>query len=116
MESGTPFRMVTEGDEVVACASADLVAEAQTAELTDCATLPSARGRGLMQGLLADLCDDLRDLGYPTAFTLARAAVPGVNLAFARLGFRLRGRMLRSCRIGQGLEDMNVWSKDLRPR
>ena len=65
-------------------------------------------------GVLADLVGDLRDLNYPTAFTLARAQVPGVNLAFERLGFELRGRMTQSCRIGTDLEDMNVWSQRLR--
>ncbi len=113
IEDGTPFRLVREGDKVIACASADLVPEARTAELTDCATSPEHRGRGLMQAILADLVGDLEDLGYPTAFTLARAQVPGVNLAFQRLGFELRGRMAQSCRIGTGLEDMNVWSRRL---
>ena len=111
--AGTPFRIVRDGDAVVACASADLVRGACTAELTDCATRPDQRGRGLMQGLLSDLMDDLRALRYPTAFTLARASVAGVNLAFQRLGFVWRGQMTRSCRIGGGIEDMNVWSRAL---
>lgn len=113
IESGVPFRVVRDGAGIVACASADLVPEARTAELTDCATLPICRGRGYMQAILSDLMGDLRDRGYPTAFTLARARIPGVNLAFERLGFELRGRMRRSCRIGGGLEDMNVWSRSL---
>ncbi len=113
IEEGVPFRVVREDDELIACASADLIRGAKTAELTDCATRPSCRGRGLMQAILTDLMGDLRDLGYPTAFTLARARVPGVNLAFQRLGFGYRGRMTRSCRIGGGLEDMNVWSRRL---
>jgi beta-lysine N6-acetyltransferase len=110
---GTPFRLVHADGALVACASADLVPDARTAELTDCATRPSHRGRGYMQAILGDLMDDLRELDYPTAFTLARARIPGVNLAFQRLGFELRGRMTRSCRIGRGLEDMNVWSRSL---
>ena len=61
-------------------------------------------------GVLAGLAD-LRALGYPTAFTLARAAIPGVNLAFQRLDFQLRGTMPQSCRIGEGIEDMNIWSR-----
>lgn len=113
LREGTPFRVVREADEVVACASADLVRDAQTAELTDCATRPDQRGRGLMQALLAGLCDDLRELGYPTAFTLARAHVPGVNLAFARLGFDYGGVLPSACRIGGGLEDITVWSRPL---
>lgn len=111
--AGTPFRIVRDEGEVIACASADLIRSARTAELTDCATRPEARGRGLMQGILGDLMDDLRQMDYPTAFTLARARIPGVNLAFQRLSFEYRGRMTRSCRIGGGLEDMNVWSRSL---
>lgn len=113
IDEGVPFRVVRDGPEVVACASADLVRSARTAELTDCATRPEYRGRGYMQAILLDLMGDLRDMCYPSAFTLARARIPGVNLAFQRLGFELRGRMLRSCRIGGGLEDMNVWSRSL---
>lgn len=113
IDEGTPFRVVREGGAVVACASADRVVEARTAELTDCATRPDQRGRGLMQALLGDLMHDLREMDYPTAFTLARARIPGVNLAFQRLGFDLHGTMVQSCRIGEGLEDMNVWSRRL---
>ena len=47
------------------------------------------------------------------AFTLARARIPGMNLAFQRLGFTHRGTMAQSCRIGDGIEDMNVWSRAL---
>ena len=108
---GTPFRVVRDEGEVVSCASADLIREARTAELTNCATRPSARGHGYMQAILSDLMDDLRGMGYPTAFTLARARIAGVNLAFSRLSFEYRGRMTRSCRIGDGIEDMNVWSR-----
>jgi len=111
ISEGTPFRVVEEDGKVVACASADLVREAKTAELTDCATNPAYRGRGMMQSILSDLMDDLRELEYPTAFTLARARVPGVNLAFSRLGFEFRGCMPQSCRIGGGIEDMNIWSR-----
>jgi len=61
-----------------------------------------------MQGILRDLMDDMRAMGYPTAFTLARASVPGINLAFQRLGFGFRGRMASSCRIGGGIEDIEA--------
>ena len=111
IEEGIPFRFVASDGEILACASADLEREAKTAELTDCATRPEHRGAGYMQFILSDLMDDLRAMGYPTAFTLARAEVPGVNLAFQRLGFTFCGRMVRSCRIGGGIEDMNVWSR-----
>ncbi|EDM78936.1 acetyltransferase (GNAT) family protein [Plesiocystis pacifica SIR-1] len=113
IEGGTPFRLIEADGDPVACASADLIPSAQTAELTDCATLPSHRGRGYMQFILEDLMDDLRGLDYPTAFTLARASVPGINLAFSRLGFDYQGTMPQSCRIGGGIEDMNIWSTEV---
>lgn len=113
MRDGNVFRVVRRNDEIVACASADLVKEARTAELTDCATQPAHRGKGYMRAILSHLMEDLVAMGYPTAFTLARARIPGVNVAFQRCGFKLRGRMARSCRIGTGLEDMNVWSRHL---
>jgi putative beta-lysine N-acetyltransferase len=113
IESGIPFRIIRDGNDVVACASADLVREALAAELTDCATRPTHRGRGYMQGILHELMLDLQAMGYPTAFTLARARIPGVNRAFQKLGFRRRGRMAQSCRIGEGFEDMNIWSRSI---
>ncbi len=113
IERGVPFRLVRGDGDLLACASADLVPQARTAELTDCATRPEARGQGYMQVILGDLMGDLEQLSYPTAFTLARATVPGINVAFMRLGFDLCGRMQQSCRIGRGIEDMNVWSRRL---
>ncbi|MFH1464118.1 MAG: GNAT family N-acetyltransferase [Pseudomonadota bacterium] len=108
-----PFRVVREEGAVAACAGADLDPAARAAELTDCFTAPSHRRRGLMRALLADLMRDLAGQGYLTAFTLCRATSPGINLAFKGLGFTFRGRMIRSCRIGEGIEDMNVWSRGI---
>ena len=108
---GTPFRVVRHEGRVMACACADLVRDARTAELTDCATHLEQRGRGLMQAILEALMDDLRAMGYPTAFTLARAGMPGMNRAFEHIGFTWRGLMARSCRIGDGIEDISVWSR-----
>ena len=113
IRDGVPFRVACDRGEVVACASADLLRDARTAELTDCVTQPRHGGQGLMQTLLEQLMDDLREFGYPTAFSLVRAKVPGINLAFQRLGFVWRGQMISSCRIGDGIEDINVWSRPL---
>ena len=76
LENGVPFRYVEDGDKVVACASADLVPDALTAELTDCATLPEYRERGLMRILLSDLMWDLEQRDYYSAHTFSRARVP----------------------------------------
>ena len=110
---GTPFRFIEEEGRLVACASADLIREARTAELTDCATLPEFRKRGFMLALLTDLISDLEGIQYKSAFTYARARVPGINVLFKKLGFEFCGSIHQSCRIGEGLEDMNMWIRDL---
>ena len=112
IEKGIPFRIIDADGDIVACASADLVDTARAAEITDCVTRPDQRGKGLMQWLILDLLCDLDAIDYPTAFTLARASEIGMNKAFYNTGFRYRGTMSKSCRIGTGIEDINVWSRD----
>ncbi len=113
IESGVPFRFIEEDGEMVACASADLVPDALTAELTDCATLPAYRKKGYMRILLSDLMWDLEQKDYCSAFTYSRARVPGINILFKKLGFKFCGCIHQSCRIGEGLEDMNMWIREL---
>ncbi len=115
IEGGNLFHGLRDNSgTLVSCASADIVADAKTAELTDCATLPEYRGRGYMRAILVSLMQSLhRDKRFPTAFTMARARVPGINVLFKQLGFRFCGRLSRSCLIGDGLEDMNIWARRL---
>ncbi len=113
IENGAPFRYIMNKGKMVACASADLVPDALTAELTDCATLPENRQKGYMMTLLSDLMWDLEQKRYYSAFTYARARVPGINVLFKKLGFDYCGCVHQSCRIGDGLEDMNIWIRPL---
>lgn len=101
---------------VVAAASADLDRPKLSAELTDCATHPDERGRGLMSILLHALEGDLRANGYVCAYTLARAPSFGMNAAFHALGYEFNGRMINNCDIYGDFEDMNLWVKDLRDK
>lgn len=110
------FRVIRNGEgRVVAAASADLDPSRLSAELTDCATHPDERGKGLMSILLAALETDLRRLNYVCAYTLARAPSYGMNAAFHSLGYEFNGRMINNCDIYGDFEDMNLWVKDLRP-
>ena len=81
--------------------------------MTDCATRASDRGRGLMYHLLLRLEGDLRKRGIATGYTMARASSKSMNAVFFRLGYMYGGRMINSCDIGGGYENMNIWSKDL---
>lgn len=117
LHRGSVFRVVRNAKgEVASVASAELSPAHLSAELTDCATHPTERGRGLMSVILKALEQDLRQLGYRCAYTLARAPSFGMNAAFHALGYEFNGRMINNCDIYGGFEDMNLWSKDLRLR
>ncbi len=107
------FRLVENpyGD-LVAVASAELDLERSSAEMTDCATRPDLRGRGLMAHILSKLETDLlRRFGISDLYTIARADEVGMNCVFSKLGYEYTGRLVNNCRMPNGWESMNVWCK-----
>ena len=113
MERNCLYTLATHNDEALAVASADISKKHSNAEMTDCATFPHARGRGLMQHILTALEDDLRDRDIMTAYTLARAGSVGMNRVFFLLGYEFSGRLVNNCDIFGQFEDMNIWVKRL---
>ncbi|MBI5609268.1 MAG: putative beta-lysine N-acetyltransferase [Deltaproteobacteria bacterium] len=109
------FAVCERDGQVIAAASAELHPGALAAELTDCATAPPERGKGLMSHLLLLLEDELRQRGYLCAYTLARAPSFGMNAVFRRLGYAFGGRLVNNCTICGTFEDMNCWTKRLEP-
>lgn len=107
--------VVAEKDnQVVAAASAELFQKKRAAELTDCATEPGSRGKGLMAGILRKLQGELLSRGYICAYTMARARSFGMNRVFYQMGFSFTGRLVNNCDIFGDLEDMNIWVKKLQ--
>lgn len=113
MEGDVHFALVEHEGELVSVSSADVDREHLVAEMTDCATLPEHRGRGLVQALLSGIEEEMRATGLRGLFTLARATSVGMNMVFARLGYHFRGRFINNCHIAGDWEDMNIWSKPL---
>ncbi len=111
MRDGTLYVYLEEDGKIVSAASAEPNMEWKNAELTDCATLPQAQGKGKMQQLLYFLEQTLKAKGLICAYTIARAQSFGMNKAFHQLGYHYGGRMTNNCYIYSGLEDMNVWYK-----
>lgn len=110
------YRVVLDSrGRVVSAASAEVDEGNSNAELTDCATLKSQRGKALMFHLLSKLEDDLRERGIMTGYTLARAPSVGMNRVFYRLGYEYCGRLINNCDIAGSFEDMNIWVKPLLP-
>ena len=110
---GDNYQIARIKGESVAAASAEISVKNSNAEMTDCATIASAQGRGIMQHLLMELEKDLKKKGIMTAYTLARAPSFGMNCAFFRLGYEFSGRLINNCDIFGHYEDMNIWVKRL---
>ncbi|MGB9930022.1 MAG: putative beta-lysine N-acetyltransferase [Methanosarcina sp.] len=114
MDSSVLYFLVEKKGVVVSLASAEMDFSNGNAEITDCVTIPSERGKGLIKGLITTLENELLDRGFQSTYTLCRASSSGINLAFASLGYDYTGRLVNNCRIGNGYEDMNIWCKILK--
>lgn len=113
MAENVAYHGAFEAGRLVAVASAEMDEAGLSVEMTDFATLPGQRGRGLAGALLARMEEDMAARGFLTAYTIARAASFGMNIAFARAGYRFAGRLTRNTNIAGNLECMNVWHKPL---
>ncbi|GGE03561.1 N-acetyltransferase YodP [Marinithermofilum abyssi] len=111
MEDDVYFSVVTHEEWIVSASSADVFPEYQCAELTDCATDPQYRGKGLVSALFSHLEQKLSKMGIGHAFSLTRAISAGMNIVAAKHGYRYRGRLVQNCEIAGGFEDMNIWVK-----
>ncbi|MDI6450079.1 putative beta-lysine N-acetyltransferase [Anaerobaca lacustris] len=102
-----------DGDRLVAAASAETDAEGRNAEMTDFATAPEHRKKGLAVALLLAMESDMKDTGFLTLYTIARAVSAGMNITFARCGYAFSGTLVNNTQIAGGIESMNVWYKNL---
>ncbi len=113
MQEGTVYVYIEKDDQIVSAASAEINVKFKNAELTDCATLPEAEGKGHMKKLLFFLEHKLRADGITCCYTIARSESFSMNKAFAKLGYTYGGRLINNCMIYSGIEDMNVWYKSV---
>lgn len=105
------FLATDDKGDIVAAASAEMDKDAANAEMTDFATAPECRGKGIAVHLLAAMEAAAPTLGIKTAFTIARALSHGMNATFARLGYQFGGTLVNNTQISGRLESMNVWHK-----
>lgn len=107
------YRLVRDNSgRVLAAASAETNPALRNAEMTDFASLPTERGKGLAQFLLAALEDDARArFGIDCFFTVARASQPGMLKTFHKAGYVYSGALVNNCTIGGGFETMLVFYK-----
>lgn len=110
MKTHVVYRIVRDAEgALVAAASAEKCRQYRNAEMTDFATLPSQRGFGLAQALLAALEDDMLEASIPNLYTIARARSAAMNRVFFNRGYELTGTLVNNCHIAGQFEDMHVW-------
>lgn len=101
------------GDKLIAVSSSEMDLEGQNAEMTDFATLPDYRSKGLASFLLEKMEREMKSRHILTVFATARALSFGMNLTFARHGYAMGGTLINNTDIGGAIESMNVWHKGL---
>ena len=113
MDRNVIYKIAMSNGEAIAAASSEVNKKYSNGEMTDCATTPKARGKGLMQHILLALEKDLKKSEIKTVYTLARAKSMSMNKVFFRLGYEYSGRLVNNCDIFGTYEDMNIWVKKL---
>ncbi len=106
------FGAETDG-KLVALASAEMDREVANVEMTDFATLPEQAGYNLALHLLQQMEQAMQEEKMNTAYTIARAVSPAINITFARAGYTFAGRLKNNTNISGKIESMNVWYKAL---
>lgn len=116
METHIRYFGVFEQGKLIAGSSSELDNEEQNSEMTDFATRPSERGRGLALYLLRSMEQVMQDEKILTPFTIARAYSYGMNITFARAGYTYAGTLTNNTQISGQIESMNVWYHTLARR
>ena len=113
MASHVQYFYVRDGNRFVALSSAEMDKDSNNVEMTDFATLPSYRGRGLAVILLDTMEFAMKRRGMNTAYTIARSLSAGMNITFSKMGYAYAGTLTNNTNISGNIESMNVWYKSL---
>jgi putative beta-lysine N-acetyltransferase len=98
---------------IAAMAAAEIDAGAENVEMTDFATQPEWRSKGLAGRLLRHMETTVAEKGIKTAYTITRAGSEGMNRVFLCRGYQYAGWLTNNTQIGGKIESMIVWYKPL---
>ncbi len=114
MEEGVEYFGVFAGEKLVALSSIEPTPYPQTAEMTDFATLPDFRGKGLAGFLLEFMERYLRKHhSFKMIYTIARAYSYGINTIFSKADYSFGGTLTNNTNIHGQIESMNIWYKKI---
>ena len=109
MEEHIAYFGIFSGDKLIAASSAEMDEKTASVELTDFATNPEYRGNSFASILLARMQEAMTARGITTHYTIARALSAGMNITFAKAGYRYAGTLVNNTNISGTIESMNVW-------
>ena len=113
MDENFIYSSIWENDKIVALSSCEMDIVSQNVEMTDFATLPEYQGKGFAIYLLQNMENEMRKRNIRTAYTISRAVSYGINIIFAKMGYKYSGTLLNNTNISGNFESMNVWYKFL---
>ncbi len=113
MAENVIYAGIWQDEKLLALSSAEVDKKMANAEMTDFATHPDCRGRGLATVLLQMLEDLVAKTGIKTCYTIARATSFGMNITFARNSYTFAGTLINNTQISGSLESMNIWHKQV---
>ncbi len=96
---------------IVSASSAECDQKALNSEMTDFATHPDYLGNGFAVNLLELMEKEIKKQNYQLAYTIARSFSPGMNITFAKMGYKFTGTLVNNTNISGEIESMNVWYK-----
>lgn len=100
-------------EKLIALCAIETDLQSANGEMTDFATLPAYRGKGLSHFLLYQAERVVAEKEIRTVYTIARATSFGMNITFAKRGYVYTGRLVNNTNISGSFESMNVWYKPL---
>ncbi len=109
---------ITKDDKIVAMSSTEMDMNLQIVEMTDFATLSEYQGNGFALYLLYKMEDEMRRRNMKILYTISRAASYGINIIFAKMGYKYGGTLTNNTNISvtkmiSNLESMNVWYRQV---
>ncbi len=114
MNDNVVYFGIWDNDTLIAVSSCEMNIADRNVEMTDFATLPEYRSKGLASYLLMKMENEMLERGMITAYTIARAASYGMNITFAKHRYIYTGTLINNTNIFGGIESMNVWYKTLK--
>jgi beta-lysine N6-acetyltransferase len=99
--------------QLVAISSCEMYESKSAVEMTDFAILNDYRGKKLSIYLLQKMEEEMIKRNIKTAYSMSNAQSYGMNITFAKFGYRYTGTLINNANLGGSLKSLNIWYKSL---